>query len=76
MYWQKSGDIFVSGNTVIYEWVYGGTFNGKWGETKISNKAFFLKGLSSTTINEDGKIIGQKDYYDMESVKRAIGVKL
>ncbi|MCP4485020.1 MAG: hypothetical protein GY823_10725 [Flavobacteriaceae bacterium] len=76
MYWQKSGDIFVSGNTVIYEWVYGGTFNGKWGETKISNKSFFLKGLSSTTINEDGKIISQKDYYDMESFKRAIGVKL
>jgi len=74
MYWHKSGDSFVSGNTVIYEWVYGGTFNGKWGDQKISNKSFSLKGISTTTINDNGKIVAQKDYYDMESFKRAIGL--
>ncbi|MBL4880340.1 MAG: ester cyclase [Oleispira sp.] len=76
MYWHKNGDVYVSGNTIIYEWIYGGTFNGNWGDTKITNKAFSLKGISTTTINDDGKIIAQKDYYDMESFKRAIGVTL
>ena len=25
MYWVKTGDVFVSGNTITYEWTYGGT---------------------------------------------------
>jgi steroid delta-isomerase-like uncharacterized protein len=75
MYWHKSGDAYVSGNTVIYEWVYGGVFNGSWGDEKIANKTFSLKGISTTTINDEGKIVAQKDYYDMESFKRALGVK-
>lgn len=74
MYWHKSGDVYVSGNTVIYEWVYGGTFNGNWGEQNIQNKQFSIKGISTTTINDHGEIIAQKDYYDMDSFKRAIGV--
>lgn len=76
MYWHTSGDVYVSGDTVIYEWIYGGTFNGNWGDINISNKAFSLRGISTTTINDNGKITAQKDYYDMESFKRAIGVKL
>ena len=74
MYWVNSGDIFVSGNTVVYEWVYGGTFNGYWGETKITNKDFMIKGISTTTINDDGKIIATKDYYDLASFTRVLGV--
>ena len=31
MYWAKNGDVFVSANTITYEWIYGGTFNGMWG---------------------------------------------
>ena len=76
MYWVKSGDLYVSGNTAVYEWVYGGTFNGQWGDKKITNKDFVLKGISTTTINEKGKIIAHKDYYDMDSFKRALGVTL
>ena len=38
MYWVKSGDIFVSGNTVVYEWIYGGTFNGYWEKQKLPIK--------------------------------------
>jgi hypothetical protein len=74
MYWVKSGDIFVSGDTIIYEWTYGGTFDGKWGEKIIKNKDFSIKGISTTTINKSGKIISQKDYYDADSFKRALGV--
>jgi len=74
MYWVKSGDTFVSGNTVIYEWIYGGTFDGKWGDLAVKNKEFSIKGISTTTINDNGKIISQKDYYDTDSFKRALGV--
>ena len=56
MYWVKSGDVFLSNNTVIYEWVYGGTTQGK---------AFEIKGISTTTF-KDGKIIAQKDYYNIK----------
>jgi hypothetical protein len=74
MYWVKSGDTFVSGNTVIYEWTYGGTFNGNWGDKIIKNKNFSIKGISTTTVNKSGKIISQKDYYDADSFKRALGI--
>ena len=53
MYWVKSGDVFKSNNTVVYEWIYGGVSN---------NKPFEVKGISTTTF-KNGKIIFQKDYY-------------
>ncbi len=56
MYWVKSGDIFVSNNTIIYEWVYGGTADGK---------KFEIKGISTTSF-KNGKIIAQKDYYHVK----------
>ena len=74
MYWVKNGDVFINQNTIIYEWLYGGTFNGKWGEIEIVGKPFKLKGISTTTINKDGLIIAQKDYYDLESFKRELGL--
>lgn len=74
MYWGKSGDAFISGDTIVYEWVYGGTFNGEWDKISITNKKFEIKGLSATTINKDGKIISHKDYYDLLSFKRQLGL--
>ena len=74
MFWVKSGDIFLSGNSITYEWTYGGTFNGFWGELKIKNKKFNIKGISTTTINEQGKIIAQKDYYDLYGFQKQLGV--
>lgn len=74
MYWKKSGDVFVSDNTIIYEWVYGGTFDGSWGEQKVVHKQFSIKGISTTTINDKGKIIFQKDYYDMAGFMRQLGI--
>ncbi len=76
MYWYKNGDVYIDDNTIIYEWTYGGTFSGNWGDKTINNKVFSLKGISTTTMNDNGKIITQKDYYDMDSFKRAIGVEL
>lgn len=74
MFWVKSGDTFVTRDTVIYEWIYGGTFTGTWGKAMVKGKDFSIKGLSSTTINKDGKIVSQKDYYDLDSFKRALGL--
>jgi hypothetical protein len=74
MYWVKSGDSFVSNNTITYEWTYGGTFNGFLGDLKIKDKKFSIKGLSTTTINEGGKIIAQKDYYDLHGFMSQLGV--
>ena len=74
MYWEKSGDTFVSGNTVTYEWTYGGTFTGNWGETAIKEKKFSIKGISTTTINDKGEITSQKDYYDMLGFQKQLGL--
>ncbi len=74
MYWVKSGDTFISGNTITYEWTYGGTFNGSWGDILIKNKFFSIKGLSTTAINKEGKIISQKDYYDLYGFQKQLGI--
>ncbi len=74
MYWVKSGDVFISGNTATYEWTYGGTFNGSWGDVEIKDKQFSIKGISTTTINKEGKIISQKDYYDMYGFQKQLGL--
>ena len=74
MYWAKNGDVFVSKNTVTYEWVYGGTYNGKWDNKTIKNKKFEIKGLSTTTFNNNGKIIAHKDYYDLLGLEKQLGL--
>jgi steroid delta-isomerase-like uncharacterized protein len=74
MYWARSGDIFISGNTIVYEWVYGGTFSGKWESEIVKNKKFQIKGISTTTIDEKGKIISHKDYYDTYSFLKQLGL--
>jgi len=74
MYWVQSGDSFTSENTIIYEWVYGGTFSGEFNGTKVINREFEIKGLSTTMINKSNKIIKHKDYYDLSSFKRQLGL--
>jgi len=74
MYWEKSGDVIVSGNSISYEWVYAGTFTGMWGDVNVKDKKFSIKGMSTTIINKNGKIIWQKDYYDMYSFMKQLGV--
>ena len=74
MFWVKSGDVFVSGNSITYEWSYGGTFNGSWGNVKVVNKKFSIKGISTTTIDDKGNIIAQKDYYDLYGFQKQLGV--
>lgn len=70
----KNGDVFTNGNTIIYEWVYGGTFDGEWDSIPVKNKRFEIKGLSVTTINKYGKIISHKDYYNLLDFKKQLGL--
>jgi len=74
MYWGKNGNVFISGNTIVYEWVYGGTFNGKFDGVKVENKKFEIKGLSTTSINKNGKIVEHRDYYDLLGLKTQLGL--
>ena len=74
MYWVKSGDVFVSKNTIIYEWIYGGTFKGEFDGKQIKNIKFEIKGLSTTKINNQGKIVAHKDYYDLFGFKKQLGL--
>ncbi len=74
MFWVKTGDLFISGNTITYEWTYGGTFNGVWGDKTIHNKKFSIKGISTTTIDNQGKIVAQKDYYDLYGFMKQLGL--
>jgi hypothetical protein len=74
MFWVKSGDTFVSDNTVTYEWTYGGTFIDSWGDKKIIGKSFSIKGISTTTINSAGKIVSQNNYYDLYGFQHQLGL--
>lgn len=74
MYWGKSGDLIISGHTAVYEWVYGGTFNGMWDGKRIKDKKFEIRGISTTTIDDHGKIISHKDYYDLLRFKKQLGL--
>jgi steroid delta-isomerase-like uncharacterized protein len=75
MYWVKSGDVFTDGDTVIYEWVYGGKFHGIFDGKEIQNKAFSIKGISTTTVDKNGKIASQKDYYDLFNFRKQLGLE-
>ena len=74
MVWIRTSEPMVSGNSVTYEWLYSGTYSGTWGKTKINKKPFSVKGISTTTINDEGKIILQKDYYDLKSFETQLGL--
>ncbi|HIP26129.1 MAG TPA: nuclear transport factor 2 family protein [Flavobacteriaceae bacterium] len=75
MHWLPKGDVFELDNTIIFEWVYGGTYNGLFDEKKISNKKFEIKGLSVIIFNKNGKIDIQKDYYNLDDLKNKLGIK-
>ncbi len=74
MVWVRTSPPLVSGNSVTYEWIYAGTYSGMWGKQNIIAKPFSVKGISTTTINDAGKIIWQKDFYDLNSFESQLGI--
>ena len=75
MVWIKTSSPSILGNTASYEWVYSGTYTGAWWGQKIENETFSIKGMSSTKFNESGKMVLQKDFYDIKSLETQLGVK-
>ncbi len=75
MVWIKTSPALITGNTVAYEWVYSGTYSGDWWGTKVDKKPFSVKGSSTTTFNDEGNIIFQKDFYDIKSFETQLGVQ-
>lgn len=75
MVWIKTNSASVLDNTATYEWVYSGTYTGDWWGQKIVNKTFSIKGMSSSKFNKAGKMVLQKDYYDIKSLETQLGVK-
>lgn len=74
MAWVRTSPAIITGNTVAYEWLYSGTYSGDWWGTKVNMKPFSVKGISTTTFNDEGKIIIQKDFYDIKSFETQLGV--
>jgi|GEM_PF-2013042 len=75
MLWLKTSSIFIRGNTAAYEWLYSGTYSGRWWGKEVVKKTFSIRGISTTRFNEAGKIVFQKDFYDMNSFATQLGVQ-
>lgn len=74
MKWIRTTPAYVDGDTVAYEWLYTGTYNGMWGDAKVTNKPFAVKGMSTTTFDKNGKIVNHRDFYDMQSFQAQLGL--
>lgn len=72
--WARDGDPVVSGNSVAFEWTFGGTNTGDWADgTKATGKSFSFHGMSLFRV-EDGKIVRQSDYYDALGFYNQLGL--
>ncbi len=75
MIWIKTNSASILDNTATYEWIYSGTYTGDWWGQKIEDKTFSIKGMSSTTFNKKGNMVLQRDFYDIKSLEKQLGVK-
>ncbi len=72
--WTRDGDPVVSGNSVAFEWTFGGTNSGDWADgTKATGKTFSFHGMSLFRV-EGGKIEHQSDYYDALGFYKQLGL--
>jgi steroid delta-isomerase-like uncharacterized protein len=60
------------GNQVSAEWVATGTHNGDLPGMPATGRPFTLRGVT-VTIREQGKIVRESIYYDLNDLKRQIG---
>ncbi len=72
--WARDGDPVVAGDSVAFEWTFGGTNSGDWADgTKATGKTFSFHGMSMFRV-EDGKIVHQADYYDALGFYKQLGL--
>jgi steroid delta-isomerase-like uncharacterized protein len=62
----------VHGNQLTVEWVASGTHTGDYPGLPATGRAFSIPGVT-VVVRQNGKIVRESLYYDMEEVRRQLG---
>jgi steroid delta-isomerase-like uncharacterized protein len=62
----------VHGNQLTVEWVASGTHTGDYPGLRATGRAFSIPGVT-VVVRQNGKIVRESLYYDMEEVRRQLG---
>lgn len=72
--WKIRGEPLATPDGVAFEWTFGGTNTGPWGDsTPATGKAISFDGLTLIRV-EGGKITYQGDYYDALGLFKQLGM--
>ena len=69
----KLESAFLSGDWMAYEWTYSGRYTGDEPGRKATGREFSIRGASVSELR-DGKIRRNRDYYDMTTFLRQLGL--
>jgi steroid delta-isomerase-like uncharacterized protein len=64
----------TDGDHFTIEWEVAGTNDGEGAGFPATNKRFSVRGVSIGRLNADGKIVEQRDYYDMATLLSQLGL--
>jgi steroid delta-isomerase-like uncharacterized protein len=71
--WKMTSEPVESADGIAFEWTFGGTNTGDWGQdTPATGKAFSFDGVTFMRI-KNGKIVYQGDYYDGLGFQKQLG---
>jgi steroid delta-isomerase-like uncharacterized protein len=62
----------VHGNQLTVEWIASGTHTGDYPGLRATGRTFSVPGVT-VVVRQDGKIVRESLYYDMEGVRRQLG---
>ena len=71
--WTLISEPIVSRNAIAFEWHFGGTNTGPWGETPPTGKKYIIYGASIIRFKH-GKIVYQGDYWDQLTLIHELGL--
>ena len=71
--WTLIGRPIVSHDSVAFDWHFGGTNTGPWGETPPTGKKYVIYGASLIRFKH-GKIVFQGDYWDQLTFQKQLGL--
>jgi steroid delta-isomerase-like uncharacterized protein len=69
----ESKNSFGIKNQIASEWIMSGTHTGNTARFKATGKKFSVRGMSILEV-ENGKIIRETDYWDMNSLLQQLGL--
>ena len=64
----------VQGDQLIAEWVASGSHTGDYPGLPASGRAFSIPGVT-VVVRQNGKIVRESLYYDMDEVRRQLGTR-